>query len=247
MREPAATVAGREMPDVASSSPEYARRFSGSIGAWFLDRQASIALQALGSLPHARVVDVGGGHAQLAPALLRAGSEVVVYGSPEASRDGLLPWLRNPGCEFVAGDLVRLPFADRSFDAAVCFRILPHLSSWRELIRELCRVSARTVVLEYPSARSVNVASRLLFPLKRHIEPDTRRYRLFSPSEIRESLQASGFTITAQYPQFLLPMVLHRVLGSPRSARLLEAPGRALGLTRILGSPIIARAERGQA
>ena len=142
---------------------------------------------------------------------------------------------------------MRLPFADRSFDAALCFRILPHLSDWKALIAELCRVSTRIVVLEYPSRRSLNVASRLLFGFKRRIESDTREYRLFSRSEIRGPVEDSGFAITAEYPQFFLPMVWHRMHGSPFSARFLEAPFRTSGLTRLLGSPVIARAERRQA
>lgn len=237
----------RETPDVASSSPDYARRFSGPIGGWFLERQAAFTLEALGTDSSASVLDVGGGHAQLAPTLLQAGMDVVVYGSPEASTERILPWREDPGCELVAGDLVRLPFADRSFDAALCFRILPHLSNWRALIAELCRVSTRIVVLEYPSKRSLNVASRLLFGLKRRIESDTREYRLFSRSEIRGPVEDSGFTITAEYPQFFFPMVWHRLHGSPVSARFLESPFRASGLTRLLGSPVIARAERRQA
>jgi ubiquinone/menaquinone biosynthesis C-methylase UbiE len=195
----------------------------------------------------ASILDVGGGHAQLAPALLKAGMDVVVYGSPEASTERILPWRDDPRCRLVSGDLVRLPFADRSFEAALCFRILPHLSNWRALIHELCRVSARTVVLEYPSRRSLNIASRLLFRFKRRIESDTREYRLFSTSEIRGPVEASGFTITAAHPQFFFPMVCHRMHGSPPSARVLEAPCRAIGLTRVLGSPVIARAERRQA
>ena len=240
-------ISDRETPDVASSSPEYARRFSGPIGDWFLERQAALTLEALGSDSGASVLDLGGGHAQLAPALLHAGLNVVIYGSPEASTERILPWRSNPRCRLVSGDLTRLPFADRSFDAVLCFRILPHLSNWRALIEELCRVSARTVVLEYPSRRSVNIASRLLFRFKRRIESDTREYRLFSASEIRGPVEASGFTITAEYPQFFFPMVWHRMHGSPLSARVLEAPCRAAGLTRLLGSPVIARAERRQA
>ncbi len=240
-------ISARETPDVASSSPAYARRFAGPVGDWFLETQAALTLEALGSDSGARILDLGGGHAQLAPALLEAGMEVVVYGSPEASTERILPWLGYPRCRLVSGDLTRLPFSDQSFDAALSFRILPHLSNWRALIHELCRVSARMVILEYPSRRSLNIASRLLFRFKRRIETDTREYRLFSPSEIREPVEASGFTITAVYPQFLLPMVCHRMHGSPLSARVLEAPGRALGLTRLLGSPVIARAERRQA
>ena len=232
------------MRDVESSSPDYALRFAGSVGEWFLETQTALALSALKALPPGRIIDAGGGHAQLTPALLHAGFDVVVYGSPEASRERVSPALADPSCRFVAGDLIRLPFADRSFAAALCFRILPHLTSWRSLIHELCRVSTHSVVVDYPAWRSVNLGSGLLFRVKRGIEASTRPYRLFSRREIREAFEACGFTVTWARPQFLLPMALHRFTDSARWARLLEAPGRALGVTRLLGSPVVARADR---
>lgn len=235
----------REAPDIDSSSPEYARRFSGPIGEWFLEIQASLALSALqAAVPRGRIIDVGGGHAQLTPSLLRSGFDVVVYGSPEASRERISASLAEPNCGFVAGNLARLPFANRSFDAAICFRILPHLTSWRNLIRELCRVASRSVVVDYPAWRSLNLASGFLFRIKQEIETDTRAYRLFSRPEIRSSFEACGFTVTWAQPQFLLPMAMYRFMSSVRWARLLESPGRALGLTRAFGSPVIARADR---
>jgi hypothetical protein len=234
----------REAPDVESSSPDYALRFAGSVGEWFLQTQSTFTLRALEALPRGQIVDVGGGHAQLTPALLRSGFDVVVYGSPEASRERISPFLASGSCRFVSGDLASLPFPDRSFEAALCFRILPHLADWRRLIAELCRVSSRSVVVDFPAWRSVNVGSSLLFRVKRGIEASTRPYRLFSRREIREAFAACEFTVTWARPQFLLPMALHRFTDSARWARLLEAPGRALGMTRLLGSPVVVRADR---
>jgi hypothetical protein len=39
-------------------------------------------------------------------------------------------------------------------------------------------------------------------------------------------------------------MALYRLAGSVRLARVAEGLGRALGLTALLGSPVIARADR---
>src|SRR5690348_10446475 len=63
-----------ETADVETSSDDYARRFAGTVGAWFLERQADATRELLADLPHgAKVVDVGGGHAQLTPMLVEAG------------------------------------------------------------------------------------------------------------------------------------------------------------------------------
>ncbi len=71
-----------EDADVSSSSDDYARRFAGAVGQWFLDIQTGITLDLLRELPPAAsVLDVGGGHAQVAPPLIAAGYDVTVIGS----------------------------------------------------------------------------------------------------------------------------------------------------------------------
>jgi ubiquinone/menaquinone biosynthesis C-methylase UbiE len=235
----------REDADVETASDEYAARFEGDVGRWFLERQARGTLQLLGHLAKgASVLDVGGGHAQLTPALVRAGYRLTVTGSHPSSGARLSQWVSRGQCHFEVADFHALPHRDRSFVAVLCFRLLSHSIQWTSLIRELCRVAQDLVVLEYPSTRSVNVVSNHFFGLKRRIEGNTRPYSLFSPSEIRRAFEQQRFHVVAQDPQFLFPMVLHRWAGASRLSRLIEAPGRFLGLTRWLGSPIIARADR---
>ncbi|HMQ30101.1 MAG TPA: methyltransferase domain-containing protein [Chloroflexaceae bacterium] len=56
----------------------------------------------------------------------------------------------NPGHAFAAGDLYALPFPDRSFDVVVCMEVLEHLEEPARGLRELCRVSARWLLLSVP-------------------------------------------------------------------------------------------------
>src|SRR5262245_53053861 len=51
----------REEADVATSSADYARRFAGGVGAWFLEVQAKATVELLAPWPGASVLDVGGG------------------------------------------------------------------------------------------------------------------------------------------------------------------------------------------
>lgn len=239
------TGSGRETPDVETASDGYANRFSGAVGAWFLEQQAAITLELLDGLPRgASILDVGGGHAQLTGPLVDAGFAVTVLGSaPDAGRR-LTPWLERGEASFETGDLTDLPYDDRAFDAALSFRLLPHLHAWERLIPELCRVSRRRVVFDYPSVRSVNLFADRMFAFKKRVEENTRPYTLFHPSRIAAYTTAAGFSMRDARPQFFWPMVLHRVLGSSRLSRALEAPPRILGLTRIWGSPVIVRADR---
>lgn len=234
-----------EDADIGTSSDDYARRFRGAVGRWFLETQTRLTLELLRELPAgASILDVGGGHAQIAPQLIDAGYEVTVVGSAPICAARLEPWTASGRCRFEVADLLALPYADRSFDAVVCFRLLPHSVSWKGLIGELCRVARRSVILDYPSVRSANLLSSRLFQLKRAIELNTREFILFTPSEIDSAFRERGFIVRKKRPQFLLPMVLHRWADQSALSRLAEAPGRLLGLTRWFGSPIIVRADR---
>ena len=234
-----------EDADISTSSDDYARRFAGPVGEWLLEIQTRVTLDLLRGLPKgASVLDVGGGHAQIAPPLIDAGYGVTVVGSDASCGARLKPWTDNGRCRFEVGNLRSLPYADRSFDAVVCFRLLPHSVAWTGLVAELCRVARQSVVLDYPSTRSVNVLSEQLFSLKKGFEQNTRPFILFTPREIASAFREFGFTVRAAKPQFLLPMVVHRMVKSPAFSRVAEAPGRVLGLTRWLGSPVILRADR---
>lgn len=231
-------------PDLETASARYARRFSGPVGAWFLDVQAGAVLDLLADLGRARLLEVGGGHGQLTGHLLEAGHDVTVYGSPGACGESLRPWVAAGRVRFEEGDLLRAPWPDRSFDGVLAVRLLPHLERWRDLLGELCRLAGRLVVVDYPTARSVNAAAGALAGLKRAVEADTRPFRVFRDRELRAAFRAHGFTVTGRRPQFFLPMVLHRALRSAALGRALERAAGAVGLTRALGSPVVARAER---
>ncbi len=235
-----------ETADIATSSDDYATRFRGATGAWMLAVQARGAMGLLREEPRgAAVLDVGGGHAQLAGPLCRAGFRVTVLGSDASCRHRLEPLLGGEGgCTFQVGSVVALPYPDRSFDAVVCFRLLTHCQRWAELVRELCRVSRGPVVADYPTGQSLNALAPALFRAKRRVERNTRPWRLFRHAEIRDAFAAQGFAETGRFGQFFLPMVLHRTLRCRPLSAAQEGLCRALGLTARWGSPVIVRMER---
>ncbi len=142
---------------------------------------------------------------------------------------------------FVAADLLAPDFADREFDVVLAFRLLPHVARWGELVATLARLARHAVIVDYPTRRSVNAVADLLFALKRGVEKDTRPFTVFRDAELARCFAANGFRRAARRPQFLFPMAFHRATGSATLARALESAVRALGLTALLGSPVIAR------
>jgi SAM-dependent methyltransferase len=236
--------ASGEDADVATSSEDYAHRFAGPVGRWFLDVQARTTLDLLAIWPGATVVDVGGGHGQTAGPLVEAGYPLTVVGSDPACRGRLSGLLDAGRLRFEVADLLRLPFPDRGFDVALSYRLLPHVARWPELVGELCRVARRGVVVDYPTRRSVNLVADAFFGVKKGVEGNTRPFAVFADHEIEEAFAAHGFVPTARRPQFFLPMALHRALGQAALSRGLEGIAGVLGFRRLLGSPVILRLER---
>lgn len=229
--------------DVETSSEDYARRFAGPVGEWLLSVQTRLTLQLLARFPGSSVLDVGGGHAQLAAPLAEAGFDVTVLGSTEACGERVRALLDAGRARFRSGDLLRAPFASMSFDIVVCYRLLPHVEQWRALVAELCRLARWAVIADYPTTRSLNAFSERLFGWKKRVEGNTRPFRVFRDAELKQAFEAASFKLAARRPELFWPMAMHRALRAPVLSRELEGLASALGLTHRFGSPVIVRAE----
>ncbi len=234
-----------ETADIETASDGYASRFSGEVGAYFLQMQLKLLLELLPELtPGATVLDVGGGHAQLAVPLAQRGCKVTVTGSDASCRLRLARQLPDDAYVYQTCDMLHLPFADRSFDFVIAFRLVPHVDRWPQLLAELARVAAKAVVIDYPDIRSANILNFLFFRLKKKLEGNTRTFGLFSRKQIAQEFARHGMINPQLRPEFFLPMVLHRKMRSAKCSRLLEECCRRCGLTQVLGSPIILRVDK---
>ncbi len=233
-----------EPADIETASDDYARRFAGAVGEWMLKIQETIVLGMLRQSGVTTVLDVGGGHGQLAVPLGREGFAVTVVGSADACSRRLNSLIDSGVCRFQVANLLQLPYPPKSFDAVVCFRLATHCDRWQVLLAELCRVARSAVIMDYPTSQSVNFAAGTLFGVKKHLEGNTRTFKLFRHDEIESFFLANGFKIEAREGQFFLPMVLHRKLKSRRLSAWLEDKCKHYGLTRKWGSPVIIKAAR---
>ena len=231
-----------ETADIETASDGYARRFSGSIGAWMLSVQELFVLRCLSDHPGASVLDVGGGHAQLTEPLLAQGCRVTVLGSDDVCRERIATLVDAEKCTYVTGNVIALPFDDDSFDFAVSVRLLPHCERWPELLSEMARVSRHGVVVDYPVKSLLNRLAPWLFSLKKRLEGNTRTWISFGHADVEAALATSGLQVTQRHAQFFWPMVLHRKLKCVSVSRFLERIARLLGLTRACGSPIVLKA-----
>ncbi len=230
-----------ENADIETSSEDYARRFSGRAGKWMLGRQESIVMRLLQRNHPDKILDVGGGHAQLAIPLAQAGYRVTVLGSDASCQNRIQDCLKRGEMEFKTGNLVQLPYSSgQNFDTVISFRLLPHCDAWPALVGQCCRQARESVIVDYPTDQSLNCLTDLLFGMKKKLEGNTRTYTLFRHAEIDAAFKRHGFVLKNRVNQYFLPMVLHRMLKFPMLSALLELPFRLLWLTRIFGSPAIA-------
>jgi 2-polyprenyl-3-methyl-5-hydroxy-6-metoxy-1,4-benzoquinol methylase len=223
-----------------------ALRFGGPIGELLAETQERVIAGFLGGLNGLHVLDVGTGTGRAAIALARRGARVT---GVDASRE-MLDVARARAAEagaavrFEPGDAHALPFTDRSFDAAVSLRVLMHTPGWAQALAELCRVSRSRVVFDYPSARSLAALQaagrRLGAAMGRRTEP----YRVFRPGRIRAAVEAHGFRIVGEHRQFVLPIAVHKAVGSRGFTETSERVLAAIGLNAAVGSPITIVAER---
>lgn len=233
-----------ETADIETSSDSYASRFAGATGAWFLDVQERIVVSRLASSPRVPILDVGGGHGQLAGPLCCLGHPVTVLGSDASCGARIAPLVAAGQCRFETGNVLALPHADRSVDTVLCFRLLPHCTAWPALIHELARVASRAVIVDYPVQAGFNALAPALFGVKKKVEGNTRHWRMFTQAEVDGEFGRQDWACLSRTAQFFWPMALHRALRCRAVSRLLEAPCRALGLTGRWGSPVIAEYRR---
>ena len=230
-------------PDIESSTWDYASRFSGPVGEWMLQQQIDATRdfikQRWPDQTGLSILDVGGGHGQNIALVNALGHRLTILGSNESCNQVIKEKLDSGLAEFNVGTLLALPYDDKSFDVVICYRILSHMDSWQALIGELTRVARHLVLVDYPSKRSFNIISDLLFLFKKQIEKNTRRYGYFPDDKIDAVFVENGFNRTHRRRQFFLPMAIYRLIGNLRFSKLAAGFFRKVGLTAMFGSPVI--------
>lgn len=231
----------------ASTAEQFdSRRFGGPIGELVAETQARVLLELAGDVRGRPVLDVGTGTGRAALLLARAGA---VATGVDASEQMLSVARQRAAAahldvEFGLGDAHALPFGDRSCDVAVSLRVLMHTPDWRRCVAELCRVALSRVIVDYPSAHSIaaleSAGRRVAHVAGRRTEP----YRVLTDRAVRDAFAAGGFRVAAVHRQFVLPIALHKAVGSRRFTERAEAALRRLGLLRLVGSPVTILAER---
>jgi SAM-dependent methyltransferase len=221
-------------------------RFGGPIGRLIADSQEQVIGAFLEPLAGRRVLDVGTGTGRAALALARRGAVVT---GVDASAEMLAVARRAADAAgldvtFAQDDAHRLRFADASFDAVICLRVLMHTPDWRQSLGELCRVARHRVVFDYPALASCALLQSMTRRVAHAAGARVEAYRVFTDASVRAALRARGFRIAGMHRQFVLPIALHKRLNSETATRRIEGALTRAGFNRLFGSPVTLVAER---
>jgi SAM-dependent methyltransferase len=222
------------------------RRFGGPIGQLVASAQAAAIERFAGPMIDRLVLDVGTGTGRAALLMARGGARVTAVDPSEE----MLAIARRRAAEeslsirFAVGDAHRLEFADRSFDIVISLRVLMHAADWARCLAELCRVSARSVIIDYPSARSVALFQAIGRRLSHRLGARTEPYRVLGDRIVARELHRAGFRVRSTHRQFVLPIALHKAIGSRRFSERTRRFSEQLGLLGVFGSPVTVVAER---
>ena len=223
-----------------------ARRFGGPIGAIVAEAQARLLHDAIAPASKPTVLDVGTGTGRAALPLARAGARVT---GVDASEEMLNVARARAAADavnvtFRLGDAHALDVGDRSFDVVVCLRVIMHTPHWRTTVGEICRAADRLLVLDFPSAYSAALVESLARRVGHRLGRRTEPYRVFRPAAIVRALEEEGFQVRDVHRQFVLPIALHKAIGSATLTARMEGVLARVGLLRLVGSPITFVAER---
>ncbi|MEX0729680.1 MAG: methyltransferase domain-containing protein [Aquisalimonadaceae bacterium] len=229
--------------DIETASAAYAARFAGPAGRYMLTVQEQCVRELIASYRGGSILEIGGGHGQLLALYARLAMQVTLHGSNRECFARLCAQ-QLAGVRPLSGDFMHLDVPDRSHDIVLAVRLLAHVQDRQGLLSEMARIARHAVIVDYPSIYSANALTPLLFPVKKRLEGNTRTYLSFSRRQLEREFSHHGLSVIRQRKQFLLPMVLHRAGQGNALFQGTENMCRRLGLTALLGSPVIMQATR---
>jgi hypothetical protein len=99
-------------------------------------------------------------------------------------------------------------------------------------------------VIDYPALGSVAALQALWRRTAVSVGRNVEAYRVFKASDVARELERHGFRVAAVHKQFVLPIAIHKAIGSPAFTRGIERMLAGAGILRLAGSPVTITAER---
>jgi len=221
------------------------KKYGGNFGEYLKNQEITTFMSMIDS-DCERILDVGSGTGKLSIYMNNGSYQIV-------SLDNSYEMVEVAKSNAIRSGIVYLPvvcdanficFNDRVFNYVLASRVLMHLSDWEIGLAEICRVSKKTIIFDFPSALSSSLIDSVFKFVKKLFINDTDCYKTFLISRIIKELKNNHFRPVEIKKEFFLPLIIHRILDSPEFSEKIEKFFKKIGLTDILGSPAIIKAVR---
>lgn len=218
-------------------------RFGEAFG-HFLESQEVETYLALIDGSYKSILDVGAGTGKLSLPLIQqsryvvsmdASHQMIWIAECKAQEKGLL-------MNSLVVDLHNMSFRDNAFDCVVSSRVLMLATDWRAGIAEMCRVSQKAVILDFPPTVSFSSLGSLVTRIQGLFAKSRKTYKAFSINGVVKELEENNFRITYLQRRYFLPIVIHRILDRPRLSTRLERLCEMFGLVKLMGAPVTIKA-----
>jgi len=193
-----------------------------------------------------RILDVGAGTGKLSiPLILKSKEVLSVDSSANMLRvAGLKSHKLNIEMKAVISDAHYLSFRDRTFDCVVSSRLLMHLIDWKKGIKEICRISKKELVIDFPANLSFASLDILFKRIKRFFLPETQVYNKYSIGDVAKEIKKNGFQVVQTRKEFFMPLIFHRWFNHPEISNKIEKLFRNFYITELFGNPVTIKAIR---
>jgi SAM-dependent methyltransferase len=115
-----------------------------------IDRFHKTVLQKIEDLRPASFLDAGCGEGFVASLILERLPDVQLTGFDFNPASVEMARKMNPTADFVVASIFEIPFGPQSFEVTGCFEVLEHQTDPAGALRELARVTSRSLVLSVP-------------------------------------------------------------------------------------------------
>jgi len=220
-------------------------RYGGPFGQYLENLEVGTYLSMMN--PKSEVIlDLGAGTGKLSiPLILKSKKVLTVDSSVHMLRVARLKSHKlNIEIITVISDAHCLSFKDRTFDCVVSSRLLMHLIDWKKGIKEICRVSRKELVIDFPSNFSFASLDILFKRIKRFFLPETQVYKNHSIGDVTEEIKKNGFQVVQTRKEFFIPLAFHRWFNHPEFTKKIEKIFRNFYVTKFFGNPITIKAIR---
>jgi len=220
-------------------------RYGGSFGQYLENLEVETFLSMMN--PESEIIlDLGAGTGKLSiPLILKSKKVLSVDSSVHMLNVARLKSHElNIEIKTVISDAYCLSFKDHTFDCVVSSRLLMHLIDWKKGIKEICRVSRKELVIDFPSNFSFASLDILFKRIKRFFLPETQVYNKYSIGDVTEEIKKNGFEIVQTRKEFFVPLTLHRFFNHPEISNMIEKIFRNFYITELFGNPVTIKAIR---